>query len=155
VRLTLDVYGTPAFGPTSRAAPQPLLEINRAAGPTHPLTAGWNALAEAMTDLATAAVQMQPAMLFPPGIGMVFLKQTPDVHDGRFAAYQAIVEARATLSGTQRGGPLYGTYELTLSKLDSHPIADDLGLQPKQPAVFAYWLDMDFVFESGTVIWEA
>ena len=119
------------------------------------LTAAWSSLDEAQTAFANSGLKLPGALLVPPSIGMVFLKQIPDVRDGRQAAYQAIVQARSTVKIIHGGGPLPGTYELTLNRLDSHPIGIDLGLQTTQPAVFGYWLDFDFIFENGTVLWEA
>jgi hypothetical protein len=89
-------------------------------------------------------------------IPIVFLKQFRDVQDCSRACYQAIVEAKATVNSFQGGGLLSGRYELVIHHLDSHPLAENLGLKVgQQPTTGAFWLNYDFTMETGKEVWKA
>ena len=49
-----------------------------------------------------------------------------------------------------------GRYSLELANFESHPIAKDLGLKPDAIAsMIGAYIDVDFVLECGSVVWEA
>jgi hypothetical protein len=80
---------------------------------------------------------------------LVLLKQIPDVGNGAFACYQAVVEAPTTITTKRSLVPLEGGYTLSLSALASHPINADLGLQDQQQAMLAYKAEYDFQLGAG------
>ncbi len=86
---------------------------------------------------------------------IVALKQFPEAQNTDQACYQAIVETPLEATSFRQGALLAGEYELTLGDFDSHPIRRDLGLQASQRAILGYWLDFDFTFKPGTMIWKS
>ena len=85
------------------------------------------------------------------GRGMqVFLKQFRDVADGGDACFQSVVEAPVQMERVSVR-PLRRDWAVTIHPLDSHPIAEDLGVS-SQVASRAFDLDMDFVLEDGVEI---
>jgi hypothetical protein len=52
------------------------------------------------------------------------------------------------------GRPLLSEFKFKLHPLDSHPIADELGVQD-QTTRLAFEVEMDFVLEDGRVLWQA
>lgn len=92
------------------------------------------------------------------GIPFVFLKQFRHVADTRKACYQAIVEAPARTTAFHGGGLLDGEYQIELQSLQSHPIAEKLGLQlqnGKIDATAGWWVNIDFVMDKGREVWRA
>jgi hypothetical protein len=53
-----------------------------------------------------------------------------------------------------KGWPLLSQFEFTVTQRDSHPVATELGLQD-QTVRMAFELQMDFVLEVGSVLWES
>ena len=83
----------------------------------------------------------------------VFLKQIRDAERGEFAALQQVVEARSSVSGSLRWRRLRGSYDLSINQLDSHPLADDLGLGPEHNVSLAFAAEFGFRMEPGVVRW--
>ncbi len=52
------------------------------------------------------------------------------------------------------GRPLLKEYTVTIDDIDSQPLRDQLGLV-SQKTSFAYRVEMDFVVETGEVLWQA
>jgi hypothetical protein len=84
----------------------------------------------------------------------VLLKQFRDAEHGELAALQQIVEARSSVSpGTLRWRRLRGSYELSVTQLESHPLGDELGLAPEQSVRLAFAAEFGFRMEPGVVRW--
>jgi uncharacterized protein with NAD-binding domain and iron-sulfur cluster len=84
----------------------------------------------------------------------VFLKQFRDAEQGELAALQQVVEARSSVSpGSLRWRRLRASYELSVNQLASHPLADELGLAPKQTVRLAFVAEFGFRMEPGVVRW--
>jgi uncharacterized protein with NAD-binding domain and iron-sulfur cluster len=84
----------------------------------------------------------------------VFLKQFRDVADTNKAVYQAIVEAEARFTVFRGGGAIPRVFELILYDLESHPIAQMLGLRQDGPNfMVGGWFKGDFVLETGREVY--
>jgi hypothetical protein len=81
----------------------------------------------------------------------VFFKQLRSVEDGSKAALQQIAEASYR---AQRiwGVRLVQRFRLTVHRLDSHPLRDELGLESQDLSV-AFRVKVDFTVGQGRVIW--
>jgi hypothetical protein len=163
-RFTLHTFGTPRFDPATQFTMQPLLDIRRVTPAGSVLATLWSDIRNAAGELRDAVLgafeghpfTLEPPLehLLPPIGTLVFLKQFWDARDGRFACYQALVEADMALVDPLhfRGWPLGGGYELTVTTLASHPLHRDLGWKAAQttfPCLFAYWTDMTFRLGTG------
>jgi hypothetical protein len=85
-------------------------------------------------------------------VDQVFLKQVRATDDGRQADLQQVVIAPA-ITRNVRARQLHHDYDLTLHRLDSHPLHDELGLSD-QRVTLACRMDFDFVIEAGRVVWD-
>ena len=85
---------------------------------------------------------------------LVFLKQLYDIEDSGRASYQAIVTTDVQSDSVQNA-PLEGSYELTVHPLDSHPLANDLGLGGTLPIEHADRIDSNITIGLGNVMWKA
>ena len=87
-----------------------------------------------------------------PQLPQLFLKQMPD-NDGVKAAYQALVSAPAVVNSYHGGGLLLGDYQITIPKVDSLPIAEDLGISNSpQASAFSFWLDFGFTVPAAETL---
>jgi hypothetical protein len=181
--FALETVGIKSFAPDTFAVSQPLLEVCRTDdGVLGDVATIWNGIEDAF-NAATSRL-IDGANWEIPGVSLisdffnitledvierflnnflnrsetpiVFLKQFRDVEDGTRACYQAIVEAALTGVHFRQGGMLDGDYQLTLHHLNSHPIADELGLQiGAQPVSFGFRIEFDFTMDAGREIWKA
>jgi uncharacterized protein with NAD-binding domain and iron-sulfur cluster len=88
------------------------------------------------------------------GIPEFYLRQFRSVADGRRASpRQQITDAVATVRRI-KGRPLLSQFKFTVQQRDSHPVRDELGLD-NQSTRLAFEVQMDFVLEEGSVLWEA
>src|SRR5204862_389523 len=83
--------------------------------------------------------------------GEVFLKQFRDIADGKTAALQQIVETKMHVKRL-KGRPLLNDYAVTIDDFDSQGLRKQLGLVD-QTTSFAFQVEMDFVVETGRVLW--
>ncbi len=163
----LDVFGLKKFGAHQHPDRYPLLEVNppaaaQEAGPEWVAGAiqGLDDVVEALRGLAG------DKPLFPLGLGrnllesvlhrrlrQVFLKQVRGAGDGRQAALQQIVEAAARVIKIDRVSRLPAA-ELVIHQVESQPVTRELGLD-SQDLDFGLLIEMDFVQETGTVVWDA
>lgn len=89
-------------------------------------------------------------------VPMVFLKQYRDACSGDKAAYQAIVEANATVTDFEGAGLLPAGFAMTIHQYDSHRVADTLGLPEGPFAVdHGFWTRFSFSMDLGKEIWRA
>lgn len=168
-RLGLDVYGLKAFGPDSEAGRWPLLEVQRIGpGAAGQPASAWNTLEEVFHELKSVVAGAGKEIVIPgldlpanlihdllhKEVPLVFLKQFRNAGSDGGAAYQAIIEA-PTVVQRFTGLRLIDEYQFNiLNRLDSYPMADDLGLT-SQKALLSFKLDMDFTVMQGKEMWNA
>jgi hypothetical protein len=171
-RFRLDTFGIETYNPRSQAEQVRLLEVTRERrrrrrkkGHT------WRGLESAfgtITKVLEGEASPEGDLLVLPGLKLaenlfhdfihrevpqVFLKQFRSVENGLAASSQAIVEAPTQVERLD-GFSFLDRFSFDLHRVDSHPIADDLGLK-SQDALLSFWLEMDFVLKDGSVIWRA
>jgi uncharacterized protein with NAD-binding domain and iron-sulfur cluster len=168
--VTVDAVAIDHYAPKSRAKEHRILEVRRKVDVDRgPLSLLWNAFdgavsgmwqgafdavqqvaADSALDLMTAVARRASAA---QPVRMVFLKQFRDVGDPRRACYQAIVSADAKTTAYRGGGPLDGPFEVQITRLDSHPIVEELGLAGERiEPIFAAWVDFDFDVDVGEIM---
>ena len=81
------------------------------------------------------------------------LRQVRSISSPEEAAYKAVIEFDSRMQNLNGGGLIKGTFQLKLPQNDLFPIATDLGLTDGQLAEAAFWIDWDFLFETGNEIW--
>jgi hypothetical protein len=158
-QFSADILGFQRFGPESIAQKERLLEVHSPAPQTS--QSQWSDWESAKADLA--------GMLLPQvrgdlgdglvafvaktalqNIPLVFLKQFRHAAEPQKACYQAIVEAPLQIQTFQAGGFFSQPHEMNLRSLDSHPLAQKLGLKEGQSAGAGAWLKVDFTLGLGT-----
>ena len=82
-----------------------------------------------------------------------FLRQFRSVGDGLRASPRQITEGLVSVRKIE-GRPLLSQFKFMLHERDSHPVAEELGLK-NQSTRMAVRVEMDFVLENGSVLWEA
>jgi uncharacterized protein with NAD-binding domain and iron-sulfur cluster len=93
-------------------------------------------------------------LLSQQAVRHVFLKQVRDAQRGELAVMQQVVEARSSVTpGSLRWRRLRGAYQLSISSLESHPLEDELGLEPEQTIHRAFAAEFGFRMEAGVVRW--
>jgi hypothetical protein len=168
--FAVDVLGVKHFAPQATGQHERLLNMHHiGAAPIDDRPPTWQSWDDAQADvlpqlLKTVAADTKnklveiTTMLITNQMRLVFLKQFRDVADTRLACYQAVVEAPLSLLQFQQGGSLSGDYVLHINPLDSHPIAQTLGLRlehDEQRASMGLWMKLDFLLGAGTEIWKA
>ena len=161
--FNLEAFGGD-FGPDAKAHWAQLIRVTRTSALPSPGT-GWALLSDAgrfIWDLAA-----EPAILLP-GAGAaarfmvdmtrrqmteVFLKQFRSVENGMMASQQRVVEAPIRVERF-RGKPLLHRYQFDLSRIDSHDLEAELGLESQETSL-SFEADLDFVLGRGRVIAEA
>jgi hypothetical protein len=83
-------------------------------------------------------------------IRQVMLKQFRDATDDGRACYQSVVETPIEIKHPSMS-PSRQSWTVTISPLDSHPIAQELGVQ-SQKALLAFDTKFDMVVDNGTEI---
>jgi Acetoacetate decarboxylase (ADC) len=168
--ITVDTLAIERFGPDAQAQVQRLLEVRRIdAEPVGHPHQTWDQIEEVFEDFLHVLLGSGGVSL--PGLGLlaqafqfvgqrevplVFLRQFRDVVDGRRVCYQAIVEAMTRVVQFRAAGKLPGDYRLTINALDSHPVAQELGLSGQgQETLGAWYVDFDFKLENGRELWRA
>ncbi len=147
--INMSVLGFKQFAPDAIAQMEPLLSI------TPPAEAGgtdWQNWDEAKTELGDKSGLGELTRLLNDNVPLVFLKQFRDAENGRLACYQSLIEAPMEVGTFRGGGWLPAGCQLTINQLDSHPIADVLGLSLQNEvatAQTAVWMQFDFTLKSG------
>jgi hypothetical protein len=160
----LDVFGL-NYGGDAHAARHPLLEVRQRGALEDAVESDLSSLWEVARDAAGRLFESDRVLLDlelgpsfvddllherMPG---VFLKQFRDVRDGLGASLQQVVQADYEIVRL-RAKPLLLEHELTVHKLDSHPVGEELGLAD-QTLGLAYEVVMDFNVGAGRVLWDA
>ncbi|HAT31820.1 MAG TPA: acetoacetate decarboxylase [Janthinobacterium sp.] len=160
LRCAVAAKGFHPFGPETRSAMHPLLEVNATVrtGEHKPLRDFADLIEQAFALLLSMPdfFNMDQdgwddilSLLRNPRIDQIFLKQFPD-SAGVKAVYQALLAAPAEI-GHVYGGRLLGyEYECTLHAFDSFPLAHTLGLQlGPQSAILPFNVVFDFTAMPG------
>ena len=161
-QLAADVVGTEKFAVDAEWTRLRLLEVNPTSASGHPVMLDLDTIIGVLRNVVQQAIV--------PGLGLVkelfdevekhefplvFLQQVVDGADGTFAAYQAIIEAPLRIDTVREIRVLSQPFQLTIHTLDSHPLAQVLGLQSPQTVRRAYWVDLDFDIENATTVCES
>lgn len=160
--LTLDTVAVPSFGSPDpslqEARRRRLLDLERVGGTFREIERSLETLLLELGRLIEGPGLLSSLKLFwemlrevrDNQVATLFLKQFRDISDGMDAAYQQLVWAPARLDKLHGLG-LLGVYHLTLQPLDSHPIAQDLGLRldARSAKVPGFWLKVDFALGEG------
>jgi hypothetical protein len=167
---SLDVLGIKEFKPEAEGKLERLLDVRQAdrAGDEEPsgIWHSWeNArtaiMPELLKTLATDAKNKAAeiaTLLITHQMRLVFLKQFRDVVNTQQACYQAIVEAPLMVQTFRHGSFLAENYVLRVNSLDSHPVAEALGLRlenGEQQSALGLWMKLDFMLGEGVEIWKA
>jgi uncharacterized protein with NAD-binding domain and iron-sulfur cluster len=167
-RFELDAYAIEEFGAHQQPGRRRLLEITRA-GLLGTL-ADWvtpddledlveigrdtlGALRLARDELADAGGSLDALrQMLRSEVPQIFLRQFRAPEGGELASQLQIVVAPARIvEGTLKARTL-GTHRLALTRLASHPLEEQLGLEAG-PLGAAFRVQMDFTVESGRVLW--
>lgn len=158
-RFAVDVLGIKQFAPDAVAQKERLFEVSISAEEQSQI--GWSDWSSAK-DYFTSAIMnsIRPdmgssiigfvAQTLVNHIPLVFLKQMRSASNVEKASYQKIVEAPLQIREFYAGAKLTQPCTLSLTHLDSHPLAKRLGLQAVQTNLLGAWLNVDFILELGT-----
>ncbi len=158
-QFSADVLGFQHFAPEAIAQKERLLEVH---SPIPQISQNqWSDWETAKRDLSTMFLpQMRndlgegtvafAADAILQNIQLVFLKQFRHTADPRKSCYQTIVEAPLELKTFYGGGFFSQSNEMILRPLESHPLAQKLGLKEGQTSGAGAWLNVDFILGLGT-----
>ena len=156
--FALDVFGMD-YGRGQAPGRKPLLRVRRgAAHEAHPRRV-WSRLHDIAVDLgklvgaAGSLVEELAEELRTHSFSQLVFRQIRAVDDGTKAALQQIVTLPYTVSNVSGGLDLH-EYAFEVSALDSHPLAQELGLE-SQTTRIAMHVELDFTLGDGRVIWDA
>jgi hypothetical protein len=159
--FTAEAFVVSPFSPDTQARWAPIIELkpSRASGGggvIHSIEAFVEkVLAEVGDEFALLAIELASA-LGVNGVTMSFLKQLPYAANPTTASYQAIIEAKASITKLRAVGLTDDHYQLRISSYDSHPFASELGVAPGwQEVGQGIWVDYDFEQHLGAEIWHA
>jgi Acetoacetate decarboxylase (ADC) len=160
----VDAFGL-NYAPDALAARHPLLEVVRSESAPETALDELGSLEELARHMATR-LMARNSFLEDVELGLelasdvlddrmrgVFLKQFRDVTDGLAAGLQQIVEADYTIRSL-KAAPVLAAHQLTVHRLDSHPVGMELGLE-SQSLELAYRVQMSFDVGGGRVLWDA
>jgi len=158
-QFSADVLGFQHFAPDAIAQKERLLEVSSPIPQAS--RSQWNDWETAQRDLSgmllpqirndlgegILAFVTQAAL---QNIPLVFLKQFRHAADPQKACYQTIIEAPLQLKTFYGGGVFSQPNEMDLLPLESHPLAQKLGLKDRQSSGTGAWLHVDFILSLGT-----
>ncbi len=159
--FSAEAFVVSPFSPDTQARWAPIIELR----PSQPATGGGalhsiEALVEKVLmalgdEFALLAMELASA-LGASGVTMSFLKQLPDAARPTLASYQAIIEAKASITKLRAMGLTDDAYQLRVTSYDSHPLLTELGVTPGwQDVGQGIWVDYDFEQHLGAEIWRA
>lgn len=156
--FTADVLGFETFSPQAVAKNQRLLEMSISTSEqTQAPAQDMPSLREYILELLKKNIREDldgstinfVAQALTENIPLVFLKQIRSASNPHKADYQKIVEAPFQISELFSGSVFDQLYKLIITRLDSHPLAAQLGLQPEQTTSLGAWLKVDFILGPG------
>ncbi len=160
-QFTIDVLGFKKFDPTAIAQKEHLLELKASSSEAGERKWGdWGTaksaftteiMKHARTDLGSDVLGFAAKALVN-NIPLVFLKQFRDAADTKKAAFKKIVEAPLHIKEYRDGAMLSQGHNLGINHLDSHPLAEKLGLKAQQNSMLNVWMKVDFILEHGVEI---
>jgi len=158
-RFTVDVLGFKQFAPDAVAQKERLIEVSVSAVEQSQISWGdWRSARDyfagaimnsVRSDMGSSIIGFV-AQALVNHIPLVFLKQMRSASDADKASYQRVVEAPLQIKEFYAGAKLAQSYKLSITHLDSHPLAKRLGLQPEQTNLLGAWLKVDFILGMGT-----
>ena len=157
-RFSADVLGFKQFAPEAVAQKERLLEVS--VSTNEQSQAGWGDWRSARDFFANVIMNNIRSDLGSSMIGfvaralvnhipLVFLKQIRSASSVGKASYQRVVEAPLQIKEFYGGAKLAQSCKLNISHLDSHPLAERLGLQLEQASLLGAWLKVDFILGPG------
>jgi hypothetical protein len=163
---TLDVFGLD-YTPGALADRHPLLEITESDAIEDAVEADIGSLADVARHVVgklfrpslknllgdVEVTASLTADLLAERMPNVFLKQVRDVRDGLNAGLQQVTALNYEIVSIS-SVPLLYEHKLTVHALDSHPVAEELGLQSQTLGV-AYRAETVFNVGGGRVLWDA
>jgi hypothetical protein len=158
---TLETIGAVCYDSKTKIGPVSLLSLD---GHGKSGSRPWESLRDAIERVgqvlelssvidAPGGVQNESDPLLSLTPSMVFLKQFRGIGAGRDACYQAITEVVPKVSAF-RGLELAHPAHFHLETVQSHPLADDLGLAD-QTVRLAFNAQFDMRFPAGQILWKA
>ncbi len=159
--FTAEAFVVSPFSPDTEARWAPIIELkpSRASaggGVIHSIEAFVErVLAEIGDEFALLAMELASA-LGANGVTMSFLKQLPYAASPTLASYQAIIEAKASITKLRAMGLTDDAYQLRVTSYDSHPFLSELGVAADwQEVGQGIWVDYDFEQHLGAEVWRA
>jgi hypothetical protein len=164
--FSLQSIGTPQFRkgqPFSKNVITTIKDINLS---SPSLSTDWKELDEALAsikklifgeghlELPGLKLLIEIADLFlEKELPFTSLRQVRSLSSPNEAVYKDVINFAAKAKAFKGGGKLKGTYQLSMPEQQLLPIAQDLGLKDGQQAEAAFWVNWDFIFETGKQIW--
>jgi hypothetical protein len=159
--FTADVLGFKEFGADLIAQKERLLALGAPSAtglaPASDLESIKNKIADELfrnmrTGLGGSLVEF--AARFVNGhVPLVFLKQFRDAQNTHKACYQKLIEAPLKVETFYEGGLFPEPYELRITDLASHPLAQNLGLKAAgQKSTLGAWMRLDFGLGNGVSV---
>lgn len=159
-----------SFAPNACASLHPIVGAYRTDGPDLYHARGFEALEDAAMGFLGAAVHLNLAdfligtafevLTAQHLLSLVFLRQFPDIADGRLTCYQSIAETSFEITRFGSAGFLDGQYAIDITGQDSAPIAAELGFPPVEGSRntriaphLGFFLDFDFRLNAGREVW--
>lgn len=158
-QFSADVLAIKSFSPTEIAQKEKLLDLS-SPNEDRPKVAwsSWNSVQRFFTEEITknirpdlgSSIMKFASKAFTKQTRLVFLKQARSASDPRKAESQKILEAPLQIRTFYGGSLLTQPYKLRIFDLNSHPVAQQLGLKSEQSTSLGAWMKVDFILGLGT-----
>ncbi len=158
-QFSADVLGMKIFSSTAIAQKERLLDLSSSDADRPQMT--WRDLNSARNFFIEeitknirpnlgSSIMNFASQAFTNQIRLVFIKQTRSASDPRKADSQQILEAPLQIKNFYGGSLLTQSYKLRISDLNSHPLAQQLGLKSEQSTSLGAWMKVDFILGLGS-----
>jgi len=167
-----DTLVLTSYSPTTPITRQRMVEVSRDAAGAAPSQTSLGTVPEAADFVFRKMIEMESEL--DPGLTFnwallwnlikdvlgghlpcVFLKQFRSASSPTGAAYQAIVEANATIKDLDGAGVVIAPWEIQFWQYASHQIIDSLGVSQAQSSPLGVWVKFTFSMDLGRVVWSA